>query len=191
VEDREHVADLAAAVPAVLLASKNAWPVLELPREQRAAPLELAQDVSLEPLVLTHELLLPALEAVVRRPPVPAHQPAEERQRLDRPDEGVPLDQLPLVPEEAFELRRVEGAEPCLEHEMLRRRHGRDRVELEEAEPADGLEHTARRAVEQLCADGDPAGLVKGDGASHRARNPADRSAMMRPWTHAKRCSDG
>jgi hypothetical protein len=41
---------------------------------------------------------------------------------------------------------------------VLRGRDGGDRVELEEAEVADGLEDTRRRAVEELRPDGDPAG---------------------------------
>ena len=38
---------------------------------------------------------------------------------------------------------------------MLRRRDGRDRVELEEAEPPHRVEDAARRAVEELCANRD------------------------------------
>jgi hypothetical protein len=43
------------------------------------------------------------------------------------------------------------------------RRDGRDRVELEEAEPAHGAEDAARRAVEELRPDRDPARLVGSD----------------------------
>ncbi len=43
---------------------------------------------------------------------------------------------------------------------MLRRRHGRDRVELEEAEPPHGLEDSLRPAVEPLRADRDAPRLL-------------------------------
>ena len=43
---------------------------------------------------------------------------------------------------------------------MLRRRDGRDRVELEIPEAADRVEHAFRRSVEELRANSDPARLV-------------------------------
>jgi hypothetical protein len=89
------------------------------------------------------------------RPTRLTHPGTDQRQRLDRPDEGIPLDQLPLDPEEPIELRGVEGADPAPEHGVLGPRHRRDRVELEEPEPAHGLEDVARRAVEKLRANGD------------------------------------
>ena len=50
---------------------------------------------------------------------------------------------------------------------MLRYGDGRDRVELEEAEPANGVEDAGRGAVQGLGADGDPAGLLD----PHRPRS--------------------
>ena len=46
---------------------------------------------------------------------------------------------------------------------MLRRRDGRDRVELEEPEPAHRAEDAARGAVEELRPDRDPARLLGRD----------------------------
>src|ERR1700751_1900298 len=46
---------------------------------------------------------------------------------------------------------------------MLRRRDGRDRIELEEAEAADRLEDSGGAAVEALRTDGDPPRLVESD----------------------------
>ena len=90
---------------------------------------------------------------------MPPHQRANQRQRLDRIDERVPFEEAPLDPEQAVELARIERAEPAPEDEVLRRRDGGDRVELQEAEPANRVEDAARGAVEELCADGDPARL--------------------------------
>jgi hypothetical protein len=49
---------------------------------------------------------------------------------------------------------------------VLGRRDGRDRVELEEAEPPYGREDAAGRAVEQLRPDGDAPGLLACDRAA-------------------------
>ena len=133
--------------------------VLDLAREERAALAELLQDVAAEGGVLLEE----RDQSEVERPVAAAHQRLEDRQVLARVDEGAPLDQLPLLPEEALELRGVERPEPAPEDEVLRRRDARNRVELEEAEPADGLEDAARPAVEPLRAYGDPARLLERD----------------------------
>jgi hypothetical protein len=95
----------------------------------------------------------------------PAHTGAEQREVLDRPDVGVPLDELALVPEQAVELAGVVRAEAAPEDELLRRCDGRDRVDLEEAEPANRLEDVARGAVEELRADRDSACLLESDDA--------------------------
>jgi hypothetical protein len=47
--------------------------------------------------------------------------------------------------------------------EVLRDGDRGDRVELEEPELVDGVEHAPRRPVEELRADGDPAGLLDSD----------------------------
>ena len=162
VQDRQHVADAPGAVPAVV-ARLALGAVVELAGEQRASLLELSHDVAPERPVLGHELSHPAFVRVVRRRPPAAHHAADHRQRLDRPDEGVPLEQRPLLPEQPVELGAVEGAEPAPEHELLRRRDGGDRVELEVAELPHGREHVVRRAVERLGADRDPASLLDAD----------------------------
>src|SRR5581483_5449184 len=103
---------------------------------------ELAQHVTRECGVLPQ----PFLCTRGRMP----HACAQERQRLDRPDEGAPLDELPLVPDQAVELAAVVRPEPAPGNEVLRRRDARDRIDLQEAEPAYKREQIGRRAVEQL-----------------------------------------
>jgi len=44
---------------------------------------------------------------------------------------------------------------------MLRRRHGRDRIHLQEPEAPNRVEHRRRRAVQQLRADRDAARLFE------------------------------
>src|SRR5881398_1768611 len=89
----------------------------------------------------------PLDDPAVERPVAPPHERPEHRKVLDRIDEGTPLDELPLLPEKTVELGGVERAEPAPEDEVLRRRDGRDRVELEETEPVHGLEHSTRLPV--------------------------------------------
>ena len=101
--------------------------------------LELAEHVPPEPRLLLQELLRPAVPLEVA--PGLAHPRPDQRQVLDRPDERVPLEELPLLPQQPVELGAVVRAEPAPEDEVLRRRHRRDRVDLEEAEPADRVEH--------------------------------------------------
>jgi hypothetical protein len=138
-----------------VILTAHACVVLDLAREQRAAALELAQHVAPEPGVLFQE----RAHAELARSgfPLAPHPREQNRQVLDRIDERVDLDELPLLPEQPLEPGSVEGPEPAPEDEVLRRRHGRDGVDLKEAEPADGLEDVRRRAVEELRAHGDPA----------------------------------
>src|SRR5262249_1529530 len=143
------------------------------PREQRPALLELAQDVAPERGVLLKKLTPPAIPLVGLRPALLPDQRPDQRQRLDRVDERVELEQLAFLPEQPVELGPVEGPEPAPENEVLRRRNGGDRIELEEAEPPHGVEDAARRAVQQLRPDGDPPRRIDVDGASH----PANRKA--------------
>ena len=69
------------------------------------------------------------------------------------------------VPE--FLMQAPAGGYSSFEDELLRRRDGGDRIELEEAEPAHRLKDVARRAVEELRADGDAARLVARDRPDH------------------------
>ena len=64
---------------------------------------------------------------------------------------------------------------------MRRRRDGGDRVELEEAEPADGLLDAARAAVEELRPDRDAARLLE--------RRLGQRSILSTPIARASRSS--
>ena len=100
-------------------------------------------------------------------------QGPQQRQRLDRIHERVVLDEPALLPQQPVELGRVEVAEAAPEDEVLRRRDGCDRVELEEAEPADGVEHPARRAVKQLRAHRDAPGVGETHPPRHGASVPS------------------
>ena len=106
------------------------------------------------------------------------HPRLDQRQRLDRIHEGVPLEQLPLDPEQVIQFCGVERAESAPEDQVLRPRDGRDRVDLEEAEAPNGVEHALRGAVEKLRADRDAARLFERDRSSlcHRATLQAGHS---------------
>src|SRR3954468_6194049 len=95
VQHAEHQPHLALAPPAVRVAPARPV-VLDLAREQRSAPLELAQDVTPERRVLLQVVDQPAVERAV----TPRHARPDQRQVLDRPEERVPLEELPLLPEE-------------------------------------------------------------------------------------------
>src|SRR5205807_2222571 len=179
VKGLQHQADVPTSVPAVRQPVVGRL-VLELAREERTAPLELAQHVAAKPRVLLQELAPPPVALVRRRPAVPPHPCTEQRERFDRIDERVELDERPLLPQQAVELGGVERAEAAPEDEVLWRRDGRDRIELEEPEPAHRLEDAARRAVEQLRADGDPTSVLWADrdasSAHVRCGNGEERS---------------
>ena len=160
VEDLEHERDLAAAPPAMRLVRSGDRVVLELARRHRSVPVELAQHVALEARIALEELVSPALVRVVAAPPAAPHPRLDEWERLHRPDVRVPLEELLLYPQQPVELRDVVRPEPAPEHELLRRRDGGDRVDLQEAEPLHGVEDAGCRAVEKLCADGNAARLV-------------------------------
>ncbi len=141
----EHQPHLAAAPPLVVL-TLHAHVILDLAGQERAALLELTQHVAAEGGVRLQELAAaPAGGVAASRA---AHARAEQRQVVGRPDEGAPLDELALLPEQPVELGAVEGIEPAPEDEVLRRRDGRDRVDLQEAEPAYGVQDVRRGAVE-------------------------------------------
>ena len=107
-EALEHEAHLPRAPPAMALAAV-AGRVLDLAREEGAALAELLQDVAPEGGVL----LEPGDDPQVERAVAAAHPRLEERQVLDRVDERVPLDELPLLPEQPVELRGVERSRAC------------------------------------------------------------------------------
>ena len=155
--------------------------MLEIAREHRPVPFELAEHVTPEARVRLEEVPHPRVLAFAP----PPRSSADEGQVLDRPDEGVPLEELPLLPEQPVELGGVEGAEAAEEDELLRRRDRRDRIHLEEAESANRVEDRGRRAVEQLRADRDAARLLDAQrfGELHRAMldGPVRRSVLWRP----------
>src|SRR5207237_1823338 len=129
--------------------------VLQLAREQGPALIELAEYVAAEARVLLQEVAPPAVPGQCVRAPDPLHLCADQRQRFDRPDEGIPFEELPLDPEQAVELAGVISTQPAPEHTLLGRRHGRDWIELKEPEPPHGLEHPTCGAVQQLSPNGD------------------------------------
>src|SRR5213595_2270948 len=118
---------------------------------------ELPQQMAFEPGVRLEKLCSQLL--VSGLPPPASHPRSDQREVLDRPDECTPLEQLSLLPQQAVELGDIVRPEPTPEHQLLRRRHARDRIDLEEAELANGLELAPRAAVEQLCPNGDAPGL--------------------------------
>src|SRR5688500_1368395 len=64
VQEGEHMADVAAAIPAVRSVPLRRRTVLELPREHGAVALKLPENVALERLVCLQELVAPALALV-------------------------------------------------------------------------------------------------------------------------------
>ena len=170
--------------------------VLELARRHRSVPVELAQYVALEACIALEELVAPALVLVVPAPPAAPHPRLDERQRLDRPDVRVPLEELLLDPQQAVELRDVVRPEPAPEHELLRRRDGGDRVDLQEAEPLHGVEDRRRRPVEELRANRDATRFLRrhdghgaGDSCSRRQRTSAEASDSGAASLRAERAS--
>src|SRR5215207_1160351 len=159
VQELQHPRQLGARAPPDVALVGSGRRVLEVARQQRPAPFELAEDVPPESSLLLQELARPALPLVAA--PRLAHPRADEWQVFERPDERVPLEEFPLFPQKAIELRLVERAEPAPEDELLRRRDSRDRIDLEEAEPADRLENVARRPVEELRANREPSRLLR------------------------------
>jgi hypothetical protein len=157
----EHEPHVAVAPPAVRLAAGRQV-VLQFTRQQRAVALELAQDVAAEAGVLLQELADPTIPGGAAGASASHHPCPHERQVLDRPDEGVPLEELPLLPQEPVQLGGVIRTEAAEKDELLRRRDGRDRVHLEEAEAPHGVKHRTGGAVEQLRANGDPSSLFWG-----------------------------
>src|SRR5688500_10648210 len=163
VEAEEHQADLPRAPPAVLLAFALRA-ILELPGEERPVSLDLAENVALEGAVLRQELGRPALALRLPSTAEVADPRPDERQVLDRVDERIPLEQGAVLPQQPVEPRAVVlRPEPTEEDEMLRALDRSDDVDLEEAEPADGLEHAVGAAVQQLRTHGDPPCLLGTD----------------------------
>ena len=160
VQDLEHLGHPARAEPAVRSALHGGV-VFELSREERSAPFELAQHVASEARIRFQERRTAALP-VVRRTAA-AHPCAQQRKRLDRPHVRVPLEEPALDPEQPLQLGAVVRAETAPEHELLRRRDGRDRIDLEEAEPPDGVEDRARGPVEELRAHCDAPCFLEAD----------------------------
>src|SRR5207342_1611025 len=78
VEGVQHLADTAAAVPAVV-ARRRPRSVLELAGEERAARLELGEDVTPEPTVRCEEGCIPPLPR--RIAPAAPHPRLEQRER--------------------------------------------------------------------------------------------------------------
>ena len=145
------------------------------------------QDVALVAGVLLQELGAAPLPRVLARPS-PAHERLHDREILDRPDERVPLEELLLLPEQPIERAAVVRPEPAPGDEVLRRRDARDGIDLEEAEPANGVEQALGRAVEELRADRDPPSFLRRDDLSRPSvGDPRPRRGSRRAV--AGRCS--
>src|SRR5438477_735659 len=181
-EQLEHHADVAIAEPAAGLPGTHGA-VDELPRQERAASLELSQHVPAEGGVLPQELGAAPLRRVLPRAPAP-HPGEEQRVILDRADERAPFEQLPLLPEKSVELGYVERPEPAPKHQLLGCGDGRDRVDLEKADPPDRVEHVERAAVEQLRTNGDAPGL--GRRHRHAVRYSGDSRSSCTCWRSSR-----
>src|SRR5262249_48696515 len=91
VEDVEHHADVTASVPAARLPGSDRM-VGELAVEQRASSLELAEDKPAKTGIRLEELAGTSFPRVLAA--LSTHPGPDERQILDRPDEGAPLEEL-------------------------------------------------------------------------------------------------
>ena len=151
---KQHQADQPGSTPpAAVAVALTFGAVLEVTGEHRSVSLELGQHVAAEAPVRGQELAYPALVAACPFAAEAADPCTHERQILDRVDEGVPLEQRALLPEQPVEFGAVVAeAEPAEEDEMLRTLDRLDDVDLQEAEPTDGLEDARGRAVERLRA---------------------------------------
>jgi hypothetical protein len=147
-----------------MLAAAGRRAVLELAGREGSAFLELPQDVAAKGCVLLEKLVPALVPDAGADATVLAHQRAQERQRLDRPDVRIPLDQLALAPQQPVELAAVvRRPEATPEDEVLRGRDRRDRVELQEPEPSNGRQDSAGGAGEKLRANGDSPRLLESD----------------------------
>src|SRR5882724_250035 len=191
-EQLEHQRHLAASPPGVRVSGHHQVG-FDLAREQRSALFELAQQVPLEARIPPQEL--GSLLLVLLLAPPAAHARADEREVLDRPDEGAPLDELALFPEQSIQFGRVVGAAAAPQDESLRGCDRGDRIDLEEAEPTNRFEHAVGAAVEELCSNRDPACLCEADGRGlHRvctlsATRAAATGARGRLWSRGWRRS--
>jgi hypothetical protein len=129
VEDLEHQRHVARPPPGVPLVASRAGVLADVAREHRAIARELAQDVASQACVLAKELVSHPLRGREPGSP-PTHACAEQWEVLGGPDEGVPLEQLAVLPEQTVELGDVERSEAAPEDELLGRRHGGDRIHL-------------------------------------------------------------
>ena len=124
------------------------------------------------------ELVDPALVLGSSRAAEVADPGANERQVLERVDERVPLEERALLPQQPVELRAVVArAEAAEEDEVLRALDRLDDVDLEEAEPPDGVQHVRDAAVEELCADGDAPRFLGADLHRRTSSSPIERAS--------------
>ena len=118
----------------------------------------------------------PPLVLGLSRTPEVADPGANEREVLERVDERVPLEERALLPQQPVELRAVVvRAEAAEQDEVLRALDRLDDVDLEEAEPPNGVQHVRGAAVEELCAHGDPPRFLEAD-LHRRTSSQPDRA---------------
>ena len=171
-QGHEHQADAPRSVPA-MVARLAGRAVLELAREQRASALELAQDVAPERPVLRDEVA----HASARASTASTCASGASGPRTIGSDS---IGQMKAFHSNSARSShssrsssvRSNGAEPAPEHELLRRRDGCDRIELEEPEPSARSRARRVRSRRVACARiGDPARLL---------RDPTSTSARAR-----------
>ena len=102
--------------------------------------------------------------------PPPAHARLDDREILDRPDVGVPLEELLLLPEQPVELCRVVRPEPAPGDEVLRRR-----------DASRSGRSGGTRAGERCRASSSPSRRGAGRGRRSGELPPARRSSVRHP----------
>ena len=166
--------------------------VLELAREQRAAPLELPQDVAAEGAVLGEEVADPALGLVVRRASPAPHAGPARAELLDRPDERVPLEERALVP--AAGGRAPRRRTPPSRLQRTRCCAGATLAigsSCRKPSRRTVVEHVRRGPVEELRPDGDPPRLrLVDERRPGRRATPAAEPAGLRHGGPLAHCGE-
>ena len=169
-EHVEHAPEVLAVVPAAG-APRHRRAVLELARAQRACAPQPVEDVAPEAGVLLQPLAdVDAAHALAAREA--PHRLAVHGEVRCRNDEGPVLEGLAPLVHDLVELGGAVLAETAPEHELLRARDDRRRIDLEAAEMAERLEHVSSAAARRAAASRlrAPGLLAREPQGSHRGR---------------------
>ena len=178
-EDVEHPPDPFAVVPATG-PPRHGRAVLEVAREKRPTPPDLAQDVSAERGVGSEPLADVACPCAVAAR-VPPHRLAVDSVVGRRDDVRPVLEEIAPL-ERALELGDVVRPQPAEQDHPLGPRDRGDRIDLNGAERAHDLRHRLwRPAVQELSRDREPPRLGE--------RELDHRRTVSRPITRRSRSS--